>query len=261
MSTGKEQLTEILKTQVVLPVGGEGKRMGLNIPKMLIGLGEDTLLDRCVKMFTDCGFNNFVFLLGYNDEKVTEHIDKNKWKNVSVTKCYDYAPSIAKGKAIKNAILSGKIDNTKRSIMCWPDDLFFDIRLPEKAIKEHLRAVKEHGTIASVVVVKEYRSPFGVVRINDNGIVAKFEEKPLVPLPTHVGMDIFEPEAYKYFIDMIDLKKEGPVEFENTVLPELAKGQKVYAIVIPPDTWLAVNTQKELEQAKKLVESGVLPKA
>ncbi|MDE1873961.1 MAG: NTP transferase domain-containing protein [Candidatus Micrarchaeota archaeon] len=251
--------SEAEKTQVVIAVGGEAKRMGLSIPKALVKVGGSTLLDRCIGMFMGCGFKEFVVLLGYKDTQITEHMDHSDLKGARITKAYDYAQGIAKGKAVKHALLEGKIDKNMRSIMAWPDDLFFDSRLPSAVVEKHVAASKKLGTLSSIVVTEAYRSPFGIVHIDSNGIVTRFEEKPLVPMRTSTGMQVFDPGSYDYFDRLIDMDKPGPVEFENVVLPEMAAQHKIYSISIPPDSWLAVNTQKELEQAQKLVAEGKLP--
>ncbi len=247
-------------TQIVMMVGGEGKRMGINSAKALVKLGDDTLLNRCVKVFIKNGFSNFVFILGYQDKEVTAYIDQCDWKDAHVEKVYDYAKGIGKGKAFKHALMEGKIKKTMRTIFVWPDDIFVDPGLPAKVFQEHLRAVKKFGIFVSDIVETAHRYPMGVVKADDNGLVKEFEEKPLIPLLVSTGMRIFEPQTYKYFIDLIDLNKEGSIEFEYAILPQLAKEGKVYAVKIPPDSWVQINTQKELEQAEKLVAKGVLPK-
>jgi NDP-sugar pyrophosphorylase family protein len=251
---------EVAETQIVMPVGGEAKRMGLDIPKALVELGDSTLIERCVRLFEGCGFRRFVFLLGYNDEKITGYIGKAKWEGLSIEKSYDYAQGIAKGKALKHAIITKKIDTNRRTIVAFPDDIFLDSSIPEKVLKEHLRAVNKLKILVSTVVVKAYRYPYGVVNADEKGIVKSFEEKPLIPMLTSTGMYIFEPGAYKYFIDLIDLEKKEPVEFENAVMPMLAKEGMVYAVTIPPESWIPINTMKDLEQAQKLVATGKIPK-
>lgn len=248
-------------TQVVVGAGGEAKRMGLNMPKPLVKLGDSTLIDRCVGMFSACGFKDFIFLLGYKDEKVTEHIDGGRFDGINVSKSYDYAQGIEMGKAITHAIMEGKIDKSRRSLMVWPDDIFLDRELPAKVIEQHASAVKKFGVLSSAVVAEAYRSPYGLVNVDNSGLITSFEEKPLVHTPATVGIYIFEPGAYKYFTDAIDLNKPGSAKFEELVMPALAREKKVYAVKIPPDTWFAINTQKELEQAQKLVEAGRLPRS
>jgi NDP-sugar pyrophosphorylase family protein len=220
----KDYAFEAAETQVAMLVGGEAKRLGLDIPKALVELGGSTLIDRCVRLFED------------------------------------YAQGIAKGKAMKHAILTKKIDTSRRTIVAFPDDIFLDSNIPEKVLKEHIRAVNSLNVLASTVVAKAYRYPYGVVNADGKGIVNSFEEKPLVPLLTTTGIYIFEPGAYKYFIDLIDLEKKGPVEFENAVMPVLAKEGMVYAVKIPPESWIPVNTMKDLEQVQKLVAAGKIPK-
>ncbi len=249
--------SEIERTQVVLAVGGEAKRMGLDIPKALIPLGGSTLLDRCMGMFLGCGFSDFVLLLGHGDKSITEYLDKADFGDAKLARSYDYTKGIAKGKAVKYALESGKIDSSRRSVFAWPDDIFIDRNLPKTAVGEHVKAVHNLGTIASEVVASAFRLPAGVVNVDEKGIVTSFEEQPLIPIRASTGMRIFEPAAYKYFIDLIDLNKPGPIEFEKTVMPAMAAQRKVYAIPIPPDSWLQINTQKELEQAQELIGKGL----
>jgi NDP-sugar pyrophosphorylase family protein len=252
--------SEAARTQIVMAVGGSGKRMGMNIPKPLIKLGDSTLLDRCVRMLTGCGFRDFIFLVGHGDKAVTEYIDGSGWRNVHVEKSYDYDKSISKGKAFKHALASGKIDTSRRCMMIFPDDILLDRALPMRALLEHKYSVKAFGTIASTVVARSHRSAYGIAKVDQKNLVTEFEEKPLIPLYATVGMYLFEPGFYKYALDMINLDRSGVVDVENVVLPALAEKGKVYAIVIPPDSWIPVNTPKELEQAQKLVDSGVLPR-
>ncbi len=242
------------KTQVVLAVGGEAKRMGLDIPKALIPLNGSTLLDRCMDMFLGSGFREFVFLLGYEDKKITEYLDRFDFRGAKITKSYDYAKGIAKGKAVKYALENGKIDANKRSVFAWPDDIFLQNDLPKTVLAAHMEASRRFGTIASEVVASAFRLPAGVVNVDERGVVTSFEEQPLIPIRASTGMRIFDPAAYSYFIDLIDLNKPGPIEFEKVVMPILAAKRKVYAIPIPPDSWLQINTQKELEQAKKMID-------
>jgi NDP-sugar pyrophosphorylase family protein len=256
----KEYESEAANTQIVMAVGGSGKRMGTTTPKALMKVGDDTLLDRCVNYFANCGFRDFIFLLGYQDKEITEHIAKSSWANVRIKQSYDYAQGISKGKAFKYAMKEGKIDRSRRSILAFPDDVFLDDGLPITALLEHAHAARSLGTIASAVVAKAHRSAFGIAQVNPMNLITSFEEKPLVPMYSTVGMYIFEPRFYDYADRLVNLKSEGPLDFETAVLPELARENKVYAVVIPPDSWIPVNTNKELEQAQKLVDAGVLPK-
>jgi NDP-sugar pyrophosphorylase family protein len=259
MRTIKNYESEAAKTQVIMAVGGSGKRMGISYPKSLIKLGDSLLLDRCVNMYLNCGFRKFVFLLGHNDKETTKHIDGSDWEAASVVKSYDYAQGIGRGKALKSAFMDGRIDRSERSMLVFPDDVFTDNSFPMKVLLEHMHAVKAFGALASLVVAKAQRYAYGVVNVDNRGIIKRFEEKPLVPLLTSTGMPIIEPGAYHYIEELIDLDKEGPVD-EHPVYQRLAKEGRIYAITIPPDTWVSINTTKELEQAQRLVDTGALPR-
>ncbi len=246
-------------TQVVVMAGGEAKRLGMNMPKALVKLGETTLIDRLVEFYRKNGINDFTFVLAHGDKEVTKHIEQNGWNGINSNIVYDYEKGIGNGKAFKQALEEGKIDRSRRSIYVQPDDIFLDPNIPSKVLEEHVRAVNSLGVVASDIVEKAHQYPFGVDTTDEKGLVIKFEEKPLVPLLTSTGMRIFEPAAYEYFIKLIDLKKPGNVGFEYAILPRLAEERKIYAIVIPQNSWVTMNTQKDLDQLKRMIEEGKLP--
>jgi len=259
---GRRTLTELHreagKTQVVMLVGGEGKRLGISTPKALVKLNGTTLLARAIELFLDAGFEDFILLTAFGDQAVRDYVKEHRWKGARIRMFSDAKKGMARGKAVADALRSGGIDSRRRSIMVYPDDIFLDYTLPMQAILEHLYAVKAFKTVASMVVARGHRSPYGVARADEHNVVTGFEEKPVVPWLTSVGFYIFEPGVYSYFKRAVGTKAKGPVEFERVVLPAIVKDRKAYAIMMPLDSWIPVNTIKELEQAQAMATSGVL---
>ena len=248
----KSLLNEIQNTQIVIMAGGQGKRMGLETPKPLIMLGGQTLLERCINYYKSVGFKDIIILTGYGAEKVEQLINK---KYSGIKTCRDPEGPVqppGKAKALKNALEKGIINEKKRVLITFPDDIFLDPYLPAKLLLHHLEGVKILDIWASAVFAYPVNYQFGVGKINGRGLVVKFVEKPSIRIPTSTGIYVFEPPVYN-LIREIDLKEPRPVEFEERIIPELARRGKLYAYRIPGELWVPVNTQKDLKRAEKLL--------
>ena len=249
-----EYRSQAEKTQIVIIAGGMGKRLGVDIPKALVKIGDKTLLDRCVCFFTNCGFSDFVFLLGKGYEEISTHLGDGSKYGIKIRISRDPSESyVGKGKSLKNAIENGSIISSKRSIVAFPDDIYLDDSLPVRVLLDHLHAVKEHGVNGSIVLSRGREWPFGVAELNEKGLVEKFQEKPFVSMFTSVGMYLLEPSVYELAKNLIDLQESRAIEFEQVLLPKLADDGKLNSIIVSPDTWIPINTQKEFEYAKKVI--------
>ena len=101
-----------------------------------------------------------------------------------------------------------------------------------------------------------YIAGFDALHTGDNsGLEAQLAD---IAAATKVSFD-FGSRPWSYVDELIDLNKEEPAD-EHILYLRLATEGRMYAVTIPPDTWISVNTTKELEQAQKLVDSGVLPR-
>jgi len=249
---------EIEKTQVVILAGGSAKRMGkMDKPKALLELKDGwTLLDNELNFFAKCGFKNFVLVLGYMHEKIEEHIEKMGYKkkfNIEVS-VDPTTENWGKGKALKYALQQNKI-RKERFIVSFPDDLKLDNSLPLKFILQHLTFVSRCNSLGTITLVNGIEFPFGVAKLNGEGKVISFVEKPLVDTLTSIGLYAFEKDVLDIINDKIDLSTPRAIEFEEVVIPYLASQGRLYSLVVPPDVWLPVNDLKSYEKATKLFQS------
>lgn len=253
---------EIEQTQVILVAGGKGKRMGMpDLPKPLIKINDKTLLDLAIDFFKYVGFNKFILLVGHLYEMIEEHIEKNNFYGVDVKISIDPEDQmmrgiVGKGKALKYAVKRNIIDRTKRAIITYPDDLFLDTFLPINLMTHHLFGIKNSKIWATLVLVPGTEYPFGVAKLNYNGLIEQFEEKPFIQKSTYTGTCMIEPEVFNLVDEMVDLNAKKAVDFEGVVIPELARRHKLYSLHIAPNTWLPINTQKEYEKAIKLLKKN-----
>jgi len=239
------------ETQVVVMAGGEGKRMGrIGVPKPLIEVCGETLLRRCVRYMAGNGFKEFIVLTRF--EEVAREAEKLGELGVRVRCSMDPPlPRVGKGKALKHAIEAGAVDANRRVFVVFPDDLFLDESLPIRFLASHLEAVSRLGVYASVAVTAGLQLPYGYVEVDSLSLATSFREKPVLPIHASTGLYIFEPQALKLLLDLVDMSSSEAVEFEQVLLPRLAEERKLHAYIIPRDAWLPVNTIKELEEAEK----------
>ncbi|MEM5772901.1 MAG: sugar phosphate nucleotidyltransferase [Candidatus Aenigmatarchaeota archaeon] len=246
---------EIEKTQVLILTGGSGKRMGNpELPKALMKVGGKTLIDRCIEFYAKHGFKDFVLLVGFMHEKIEEHVGDGSKYGVKVRYCLDPPiEKVGKGKALKNAILTGAIDLNKRAIIAYPDDVYLDEEIPIKLLKKHLELKESKRIIATLACASGVEYPYGVALAYDGELVEEFFEKPIVQIPSTIGLYVVEPEIFKVIEREVDMNAEKAIEFESVVLSKLAKEKKLGRFLIEPKKWIAINTQKELETADKIL--------
>ncbi|MDA4117672.1 MAG: sugar phosphate nucleotidyltransferase [Thaumarchaeota archaeon] len=239
---------EIERTQVMVFAGGMGKRMGINYPKALLELDGQTLLDRCIEFYSNVGFTKFVFVLGYGHREILQHMQKRERGDITATYSIDPETGMGRATSFRHALGSGAVDLSQRSMIVYPDDLFTDEKLPRQILSEHLWATKTLGTHGSLVLAKGLRWPYGTADVEESGLVTQFVEKPIVYYPASVGNYVFEPVVYGL---VPDRSHNGPVELEHTLIPQLSRSRKLYALFIPSESWLPINTRKDLEEAQK----------
>jgi len=98
---------------------------------------------------------------------------------------------------LKNAILTGVIDLNKRAIIAYPDDVYLDEEIPIKLLKKHLELKESKRIIATLACASGVEYPYGVALAYDGELVEEFFEKPIVQIPSTIGLYMVEPEFYK----------------------------------------------------------------
>jgi len=99
----------------------------------------------------------------------------------------------------------------------------------------------EAATIALVLL----KSPFGVVRTNNNKVV-EFVEKPILEdYWINAGVYVFTPRIFDYLPEKGDLEKE--------TFPKLAKDGLLLGVKFPKVYWRSIDSTKDLEEASQEV--------
>ena len=243
------------RTQVIIVAGGRAKRLGMDIPKCLLEISGKKLIDMSIESLAKEGFQDFVLMLGHKAELVMDHVGDGKKYGAKITYSVDPVDAIGwgKGKAFKYALVNNKIDRTKRSLVIFPDDIVLEDKIYSRLLMHHVESMRKFATSATIVLVPGTEYPYGVAEVEESGIVKKFTEKPLVNVPTSIGMYAFESDTYEIIRKRISLEDPHPIEFESIVLPYLANENKLASMFIETKNWVPINTLKEYENAVKVL--------
>lgn len=223
--------------EVVILCGGEGTRLSEythKIPKPLVEIGGKPILWHIMKFYAHQGFNDFILCLGYKGEKIQEYFkDKPEFK----IKFVDTGLKSTKAERIKQ--IERYITNDD-FFVAYGDDLS---NLDLKKLLEH------HQNKSKIVTLTTIRpdSQFGILHLDEEGIVKGFKEKPRLDNWVNGGFFIFNKKIFQYFKEGEDLEKE--------VFERLAKENQICAFK-HEGFWKCMNTFKDTLELNKFWENN-----
>ncbi len=259
-TVSKEEIEEQkAKTVVVMPAGGRGTRIrtethSQDIHKVMLKIdGKRSMIEKTVEDYVDCGIDKFVVLTGFLAEKVEDHLgDGSRW---GVEIRYSRDPDgrrVGNAGAILHALNNGTIDEQLTSIIHNPDDIIVwkSGSYGAAVIEGHLKG-RKNGCIATFLVVPETPFQYSGMIIKKSKVQDIFKYPPIA-IPTHIGITMFDPGVYDYFKKLVSLEIES--SFENVICPTLVKESQLFAVNIPPGTWIPINDIKGLEKARNMLQ-------
>lgn len=176
------------KPIVVILCGGRGTRLqehSQSVPKPLIEVGGRPIVWHVIQMYLSHGFRRFLLLTGYLGEQVREFVDAEPWPEDARVACLDTGVDTPTGERLHRA--ASQLDE-ERFCLAYADGVA-DIDLT-RLVDYH----RGHGGAATMAVVQP-RLPFGVARLNGDGSVTGFREKPRSELWVNAGFFCFERDA------------------------------------------------------------------
>ncbi|MGY5874560.1 MAG: sugar phosphate nucleotidyltransferase [Candidatus Thorarchaeota archaeon] len=251
---------ETLKSNVavVMPAGGRGTRIRTatqneRIHKVMISIdGRESMIERCVRVYSEYGIDKFVILTGFMADVVEAHLgDGSRWGiDIKYSRDPD-GKKVGNAGAILNALNNGTMDDTLVSIVHNPDDILLTTRQSyiELLLEGHIKAQK-NGCIASLAIVPQTDYPYSGLVIQ-KGFVQSIKKYPYITVPTHTGITVFDPQVYDYFRKLVNIDIES--SFEDVVCAPLAEAGRLFAIELPAESWIPVNDLKGLEKAAAIL--------
>jgi len=254
-------------TQVVILAGGKGTRLMEKtgeMPKPLLKVGNKTLLEHIVDIYSAQGYHDFIIPIGYLKEKVFEWFGGKleKWSNYEIGEEFSTEFS---GREIR--YMQGQVRENTFQIVDTGEDTLTGGRL--KRIQEYITGpfmltygdgvgnvdlgnlVTKHKELkVDVTLAAVHPQPrFGALRILDNGIVESFSEKgDYLSGWINGGFMICEPAIFGRI-------SGDDVNLEQEIFPELAFDLMLGAYQ-HEGFWACVDTLRDLMALQQLHDEG-----
>lgn len=235
---GQYKMKQTIDTAVVL-AGGKGIRLRPltnNIPKPMIKLLGKPILQWIIEWLTNNGISNIIVGVAYKKEAVMNYFKDGSEFNCRI-KYSIHSVEGETGEGFRLAI--------SRYVN---DDIFIAMNGDEISnfnITELINYHKKNKPIATIATTNP-RSNMGVIKIDKNGKILSFEEKPILSnILVSIGIYVFN----RKIIDYLPLK--GLIE--KTTFPLLVKQKLLRAFPINGD-WLTINTMKDLKFVENLLK-------
>lgn len=175
-----------LNLPVVIMAGGKGSRLRplTNVlPKPLIPIGEQTMLEDIMDRFTAYGCNDFYISVNYKAEVIKQHFQNVNNSDYNLNFFQEDQPL---GTAGSLHLLKDKIDKTFFVSNC---DIIIDDDYSEMLKYHH----DNNNEITVIAAMKSYAIPYGTIETGDNGSLLSLQEKPDLTFKINTGMYILEP--------------------------------------------------------------------
>jgi glucose-1-phosphate cytidylyltransferase len=193
-----------MEEPVVILCGGRGTRLREHtqtIPKPLVEIGGRPILWHVIRIYAAQGFERFVLCLGHKGELIEDFVRNDGLpENISVDCVHtgEDTPTGGRIARVRDRIEGGRFCATY-------SDGVADIDL-QGLLDFHAG----HGRLATMTVVQP-ELQFGVARLDGEGVVEGFEEKPQFDGWINGGFFVFEPGALDYMRDD-DVLERAPLE-------------------------------------------------
>lgn len=233
------KVKEKFELPVVIMAGGQGTRLRplTNVlPKPLIPIGKQTMVEDIMDRFVECGCEQFYMSVNYKASFIKQYFDGLSSKPYNISFFQENKPL---GTAGSLHLLADKINDTFFVSNC---DIIIDEDYSE-ILDYHRRNQNE---ITVVAALKDYSIPYGTLETGEGGQLIGLTEKPNLTFKINTGMYILEPH----------LVKEIPSDrlYHITFLIEklILEGRKVGVFPISEGSWIDIgNWDEYLKQFAK----------
>jgi len=214
--------------KVIILAGGKGTRLhksAQDIPKALVKIAGKTILQHQIDLLEQYGLSDIRLALGYRAQQIIDYLN-GKYEYVVEPK------KLGTGGAIKFAS-----SDLKEPFMVLNGDIITDADL--KAFCKSYQS----GKNMMLVAYEKQNTDFGLLKINDQGQILTFKEKPKTPTNGYinVGFYILEPDIFKNIN-----KKTFSIEYN--VFPKLANKGLLHSFE-HKGFWTDLGTEERIKSA------------
>jgi len=250
--------------KVVILAGGLGTRLAEETavrPKPMVEIGGHPIIWHIMKIYAHAGFREFVVALGYKGEAIKDYFANFHARNSDLF--IDLKSGALDVRRYRtpdwkvHLIDTGSATQTGGRILRLRDVIgdqrflaTYGDGVARIDINKIVRFHEEKGTAATLTAVRP-PARFGTLRIDQNGQVEEFREKPQVGEGwINGGYFVFEPEIFDYL-------KDDATILEHELEKMSLKGElSAYAL---RDFWQPMDTLREKQLLEELWSSETAP--
>jgi glucose-1-phosphate cytidylyltransferase len=189
---------------VVILCGGRGTRLQertQSIPKPLVEIGGRPILWHVMQIYLAQGFRRFVLCTGYRAEMIDAFASSEQWPAGAEIRCLPTGLDTPTG---------GRVLQAARALEGAPFCATYADGVADIDLGAVLAFHRDHGATATMTVVRP-ELQFGVAKLNGDGVVRGFIEKPRSEHWINGGFFCFEPAVIDVLAEDSVLERE-PLE-------------------------------------------------
>ena len=226
-----------LEIPVVMMAGGRGTRLypyTKILPKPLIPMGEIPIAEHIINQFYDYGCKDFFLIVNHKKNMIKAYFNEIE-KDYSITFIEEEKP-LGTGGGV--GLLKSEIQETFILTNC-------DILIREDFSEIYKYHKENDNVITMVCAIQNFKIPYGVVKLSENGQIKSMQEKPNINFYTNTGCYIVEPEVIN------SLEEGAVIGFPDIIEKYCATGRNVGGYIIGEDAWLDMGQMDGLEKMQK----------
>jgi mannose-1-phosphate guanylyltransferase/phosphomannomutase len=232
--------------KAVIMAGGEGTRLRpltSNLPKPMLPLANQPMMERIVRLLKDHGFDEIVVTVAFLANAIRTYFGDGSEFGVRMVYATEESPLGTAG-SVRNAM-----DELTERFLVISGDVLTDIDL-SAVVQFH----EERKSIATIAL-KAMENPleFGIVITRPDGSIERFLEKPtwgqVFSDTINTGIYVLEPEIFEYI-------PEGQVDFSAEVFPALLEAAKPLYGYVSEGYWEDVGNLEAYTKAHQDVLDG-----
>jgi glucose-1-phosphate cytidylyltransferase len=253
--------------KVVILCGGQGTRLREETeyrPKPLVDVGGRPILWHIMKLYAHYGLRDFVLCLGYRGTMIKDYFLNYEAMNNDFTVCLGQRNEIEyhgshQEQDFRVTLADTGLDSmtgarVKRIERYIDDDTFlvtYGDGLSDVNIDDLLRFHRSHGRLATVTTVHPV-SRYGLVALDNDGLVYDFAEKPQAEGWASAGFFVFNRRVLDYLsLDVTCVLEREPLERLAQVGQLMAYRHEGF--------FYAMDTYREYMHLNELWDSGQAP--
>lgn len=233
-----------IKKAIIL-AGGRGERLKPltdKLPKILLPLCNRPFCFYQIEWLRKYGIKEIIFALGYLADKAKKELDRLKKIGLKINYVIEDTPLDTAG-AIR---YSCKIKKINEDFVVVNGDTLTNIDL-SSIIKFHY----QNKSLITLALMKvKYFFPYGIIKLEKNGKIKKFIEKPQKKLSfiVNAGVYVIHPK-------IVNCIPEGKYSLEKDLIPTLIKKNINIFGILASGYWLDIGTYERYLQAQEDIKN------